>query len=194
MIYQYQCPYCKGRGYHYLERGCSLTYICEDCKGSGELARCDNCGDKCAVSDINLDGLCPECAEKEENERLERERKHRMTNKEFDDLAKAFQNQQDFDEKSFYDKVILPKVKVVYELCKEHNIPAIWQANPRSHGDDRSMQCFATGSLDRLPLQFLLAHHLISAFTPKLATALAMVLKMMDDIPDPEQELPKIED
>ena len=46
MIYQYQCPYCKGRGYHYLERGCSLTYICEDCKGSGELARCDDCGDK----------------------------------------------------------------------------------------------------------------------------------------------------
>ena len=42
MIYKYQCPYCKGRGYHYLERGCSLTYICEDCKGSGELARCDN--------------------------------------------------------------------------------------------------------------------------------------------------------
>lgn len=117
-----------------------------------------------------------------------------MTNKEFDDLAKAFQNQQDFDEKSFYDKVILPKVKVVYELCKEHNIPAIWQVNPRSHGDDRSMQFFATGSLDRLPLQFLLAHHLISEFTPKLATALAMVLKMLDDIPDPEQEIPKIED
>lgn len=64
----YQCPYCKGRGYHYLERGCSLTYICEDCKGSGELARCDGCGDVCAVSDINLDGLCPECAEKEEND------------------------------------------------------------------------------------------------------------------------------
>ena len=69
----FQCPYCRGRGYHYLERGCSLTYICEDCKGSGELARCDDCGDECAVSDINLDGLCPECAEKEENERLEKE-------------------------------------------------------------------------------------------------------------------------
>lgn len=68
----YQCPYCKGRGYHYLERGCSLTYICEDCKGSGELARCDECGDVCAVSDIDLDGLCPECAE-EEKERLEKE-------------------------------------------------------------------------------------------------------------------------
>jgi RecJ-like exonuclease len=69
----YQCPYCRGRGYHYLEQGCSLTYICEDCGGSGELARCDGCGDVCAVSDINLDGLCPECAEKEENERLEKE-------------------------------------------------------------------------------------------------------------------------
>ena len=117
-----------------------------------------------------------------------------MTNKEFDDLAKAFQNQQDFDEKSFYDKVIKPKVKEVYELCKEHNIPAIWHVNPRSHGDVRSMQCFATGSFERRPLQFLLAHYLISAFTSKLATALAMVLMMLDDMPDPEQELPKIDE
>lgn len=110
-----------------------------------------------------------------------------MTNKEFDNLAKAFQNQQDFDEKSFYDKVIKPKVKDVYELCKEHNIPAIWHANPRSHGDDRSMQCFVTGSFERRPLQFLLAHYLISTFTP-------MVFMMMDDMPDPEQELPKIDE
>lgn len=117
-----------------------------------------------------------------------------MIDNEIDKLVKAFQNQQDFDEKSFYDKVIKPKVKEVYELCKEHNIPAIWHANPRSHGDGRSMQCFVTGSPDRRPLQFLLAHHLISEFTPKLATALAMVLKMMEDIPDPEQEIPKIED
>lgn len=117
-----------------------------------------------------------------------------MIDNEIDKLVKAFQNQQDFDEKSFYDKVIKPKVMEVYELCKEHNIPAIWHANPRSHGDGRSMQCFVTGSPDRRPLQFLIAHHLISAFTPKLATALAMVLKMMDDIPDPEQELPKIDD
>lgn len=117
-----------------------------------------------------------------------------MTNNEIDKLVKAFQNQQDFDENSFYDKVIKPKVMEVYELCKEHNIPAIWHANPRSHGDGRSMQCFVTGSPDRRPLQFLLAHHLISEFTPKLATALAMVFKMMEDIPDPEQELPKIDD
>ena len=117
-----------------------------------------------------------------------------MTNNEIDNLGEAFQNQQNFDEKSFYDKVIKPKVKEVYELCKEHNIPAIWYANPRRHGDERNMQCFATGSFDRRPLQFLLAHHLIAAFTPELATALAMVFKMMEDIPDPEQELPKIDD
>ena len=117
-----------------------------------------------------------------------------MINNEIDKLVKAFQNQQDFDEKSFYDKVIKPKVKDVYELCKEHNIPAIWHANPRSHGDGRSMQCFVTGSPDRRPLQFLLAHHLISEFTPKLATALAMAFMMMEDIPDPEQELTKIND
>ncbi len=117
-----------------------------------------------------------------------------MIDNEIDKLVKAFQNQQDFDEKSFYDKVIKPKVKEVYELCKEHNIPAIWHANPRSHGDGRSMQCFVTGSFDRLPLPFLLAHRLMSAFTPKLAIALAMVFKMMEDIPDPEQELPKIDD
>ena len=110
-----------------------------------------------------------------------------MTNNEIDKQVKAFQNQQDFDENSFYDKVIKPKVKEVYELCKEHNIPAIWHANPRSHGDDRSMQCFVTGSFERRPLQFLLAHYLISTFTP-------MVFKMMEDIPDPEQELPKIDE
>lgn len=115
-----------------------------------------------------------------------------MINNEIDKLVKAFQNQQDFDEKSFYDKVIKPKVKEVYELCKEHNIPAIWHANPRCHGDDRTMQCFVTGSFERRPLQFLLAHHLMSALTPKLATAEAMVFTMMEDIPDPEQELPKI--
>lgn len=117
-----------------------------------------------------------------------------MIDNEIDKLVKAFQNQQDFDEKSFYDKVIKPKVKEVYELCKEHNIPAIWHANPRSHGDDQSMQYFVTGNPDRLPLQFLLAHHVMTSFTPKLATALAMVFTMMEDIPDPEQELPKIED
>lgn len=110
-----------------------------------------------------------------------------MIDNEIDKLVKAFQNQQDFDEKSFYDKVIKPKVKEVYELCKEHNIPAIWHANPRSHGDDRSMQCFVTGSFERRPLQFLLAHYLISTFTP-------MVFMMMDDMPDPEQELPKIDE
>lgn len=116
-----------------------------------------------------------------------------MIDNEIDKLVKAFQNQQDFDEKSFYDKVIKPKVMEVYELCKEHNIPAIWLANPRSHGDDRSMQYFLTGSFDRLPLPFMLAHHLIS-FSPKLATALAMAFMMMEDIPDPEQELTKIND
>ena len=110
-----------------------------------------------------------------------------MIDNEIDNLAEAFQNQQDFDEKSFYDKVIKPKVKEVYELCKEHNIPAIWHANPRSHGDDRSMQCFVTGSFERRPLQFLLAHYLISTFTP-------MVFMMMDDMPAPEQELPKIDE
>lgn len=111
-----------------------------------------------------------------------------MINNEIDKLVKAFQNKQDFDEKSFYDKVIKPKVKEVYELCKEHNIPAIWHANPRSHGDDLWTQCFVTGNPDRVPLQFLVAHCLISAaLTPKLATALEMVLMMMDDIPDPNR-------
>lgn len=117
-----------------------------------------------------------------------------MIDNEIDKLVKAFQNKQDFDEKSFYDKVIKPKVKEVYELCKEHNIPAIWHANPRSHGDDLITQYFLTGSFDRLPLPFMLAHHLMTSFTPKLATALAMAFKMIEDIPDPEQELPKIED
>lgn len=117
-----------------------------------------------------------------------------MIDNEIDKLVKALQNQQDFDEKSFYDKVIKPKVMEVYELCKEHNIPAIWHANPRNHGDDRTMQCFVTGNFDRLPLPFLLANHLMTSFTPKLATALALVLKMMEDIPDPEQELPKIDE
>lgn len=115
-----------------------------------------------------------------------------MINNEIDKLIKAFQNKQDFDEKSFYDKVIKPKVKEVYELCKEHNIPAIWHANPRSHRDDLSTQYFLTGSFDRLPLPFMLAHHLMTSFTPKLSMALAMAFKMMEDIPDPEQELPKI--
>lgn len=107
-----------------------------------------------------------------------------MIDNEFDKLVKVFQNQQDFDEESFYDKVIKPKVKEVYELCNEHNIPAIWHANPRSHGDNWNMQYFMTGSLDRRPPEFLLAHYLISASMSKLATALTMVLMMLDDIPD----------
>lgn len=118
-----------------------------------------------------------------------------MIDNEFDELFKVCQNLQDFDEKSFYDKVIKPKVKEVYELCQEHNIPAIWYANPKSHGKDMWTQDFVAGKLDRMPPQFLCAHRLISAaLTLKLYTALKMVFMVMDDIPDPEQELPKIDE
>ena len=61
----FQCPYCRGRGYHYLEQGCSLTYICEDCGGSGEQAECDFCGRVHAAYEIDENGRCPECAEEE---------------------------------------------------------------------------------------------------------------------------------
>ena len=61
----FQCPYCRGRGYHFLERGCSLTYICEDCGGSGELAECDFCGRVHPAYEIDENGRCPECTEEE---------------------------------------------------------------------------------------------------------------------------------
>lgn len=117
-----------------------------------------------------------------------------MIDNEFDELFKACRNLQDFDEESFYDKVIMPKVKEVYELCQEHNIPAIWYANPRSHGNDMWTQYFVAGNLDRMPPQFLVAHRLISAaLTLKLYTALKVVFGD-GCIPDPEQELPKIDE
>ena len=68
----FQCPYCKGRGFLYLEQGCSLTYICEDCGGSGERAQCELCGDMCPAHEIDENGHCPTCAE-EEKERIEKE-------------------------------------------------------------------------------------------------------------------------
>lgn len=61
----FQCPYCRGRGYHYLEQGCSLTYICEDCGGSGEQAECDFCGRVHPAYEIDENGRCPTCAEEE---------------------------------------------------------------------------------------------------------------------------------
>ena len=68
----FQCPYCRGLGFHFLERGCSLTYICEDCGGSGELAECDFCERVHPAYEIDENGRCPECTE-EEQARIEKE-------------------------------------------------------------------------------------------------------------------------
>ena len=75
----FQCPYCRGRGFHYLEQGCSLTYICEDCGGSGEQAECDFCGRVHPAYEIDENGRCPECAE-EEKERQKEEQEEEMKN------------------------------------------------------------------------------------------------------------------
>lgn len=111
-----------------------------------------------------------------------------------EEVVEALKDQPDFDEKEFYDNVIKPKMMEVYKLCNEHNIPAIWYANPKLHEDNRIFQMFVTGSLDRKPLQFLLAHHFISNFTPKLAVAVMTAFEMIDDMIASEQKLPKIDD
>ena len=74
-----KCPWCRGRGYEYAERGSSLTFRCPDCGGTGEIQKCGECGrviegDYCEdcysecseckniVSiDSLINGLCPDC-------------------------------------------------------------------------------------------------------------------------------------
>ena len=73
----FQCPYCRGLGFHFLERGCSLTYICEDCGGSGELAECEFCERVHPAYEIDENGSCPMCAEerlKEDENTLKNEK------------------------------------------------------------------------------------------------------------------------
>lgn len=83
-----QCRHCHGRGFHYVERGSSLTYTCEDCGGCGYVATCPECGMKFpAVAVAALDGgRCPECEALHEAE-LEREELEKMAMEELQEVV-----------------------------------------------------------------------------------------------------------
>lgn len=53
-----ECRWCHGSGTEYVERGSSLSYRCPDCRGTGEVTVCDECGN-------SFDGeFCEDCFEK----------------------------------------------------------------------------------------------------------------------------------
>ena len=79
--------HCHGRGFHYVERGSSLTYICEDCGGCGYVATCPDCGMEFPSVDADIfSGRCPECEALHEAE-LEREELEKMAMEELQEVV-----------------------------------------------------------------------------------------------------------